>query len=86
MTGLSEHVLRNISDGEQIKLRIGDADIGAFAEATLEKYGPRADLRALELSEHFRRAGDRHNAMAWLEITDKIREMQNINGISRCGG
>lgn len=58
-------------------------DVDAFSEIILEEFGSMADLHALKTANRFLHMGDRHNADAWLKITDRIRELQNIRHIRR---
>lgn len=57
----------------------------AFAEELFERHGGTADLKALERAKWFSDTGDKANAEAWFQVTDKIRELQNGSWFGRSG-
>lgn len=62
-----------------------ETDISALAETLLAEDQDMADVTALRRAQHFNHIKDFENSRAWLEITDRVRELQNQRAVSRTG-
>lgn len=64
---------------------MSETDIHALAESLLASHHDMADIAALRQAQHFNHIKDFDNCSAWLEVTDRVRELQNRRLVSRTG-